>query len=160
MVAESPLDRASAGLREVILAAEQFRDAVSRHLGLTISETQAITYLFVRGPMRQSDLGQALGFNTSSTTALVDRLERNRIAERVPDPTDRRRSTVQLSAAGRKTLADSTDWVGHAFNTIDPDALPELAITLHALADGLRVRATELAVQPVARTHPAPRRRR
>src|SRR6185437_4152863 len=86
------LEDAVAALREVILAGEQYRRAASRHLGLTISESQAVSYLMARGPMGQTELGAALGFNTSSTTALVDRLERSTIAERVAHPTDRRRS--------------------------------------------------------------------
>jgi DNA-binding MarR family transcriptional regulator len=156
----SPLNLAALGLREVILAGEQYRDVMSRHLGLTISESQAISYLFLRGPMGQSELGQALGLNTSSTTALVDRLERNVIAQRIPHPTDRRRSTVQLSAAGQETLSATTKWIVHAFDRIDSDALPELASTLHTLADGLRSRTDEIAAEPLALTQPIPRRRR
>jgi DNA-binding MarR family transcriptional regulator len=160
VTAESPLDRASFGLREVILAAEQYRDVISRHLGLTISESQAVSYLYVRGAMGQSELGQALGFNTSSTTALVDRLERNLIAERIPHPTDRRRSTVQLSAAGHETLAEATGWIVRAFDNIDPEILSELALTLNTLADGLRTRAAHISAQPRVSTQPTPRRRR
>ena len=68
-------EEAVAALRELILAGEQYRLAAARYLGLTVSESQAISYLMARGPMGQTDLGAALGFNTSSTTALVDRLD-------------------------------------------------------------------------------------
>lgn len=157
--AASALDRATSGLREVILAGEQYRDVVSRHLGLTISESQALSYLFLHGPTGQSELGQALGFNTSSTTALVDRLERHSIAERIAHPTDRRRCTVQLSAAGRETLAAATGWIVHAFDGIDPDVLPTLTIELQSLADGLRSCTAHISAQPSA-DRPRPRRRR
>lgn len=160
MTEATPLDVAVSGLREVILAGEQYRHVVASYLGLTISESQAVSYLFSRGAMGQSDLGKALGFNTSSTTALVDRLERNSIAVRSAHPTDRRRSTVQLSATGRKTVAAATGWIVHAFDSIDPDALSDLALTLHTLADDLRAQTSQIPAQPKASNKPAPRRRR
>ena len=158
LTADSPLEQAASALREVILAGEQYRHVVASHLGLTISESQAVSYLFSRGAMGQSELGEALGFNTSSTTALVDRLERNAIAERVAHPTDRRRSTVQLSVAGRKTVAAATGWIVRAFDNIDAAALPELARTLHALADDLRGQTARIPAPPNSQT--SPRRRR
>ena len=160
MAAEASLDRAASGLREIILAGEQYRYVVAQHLGLTISESQAVSYLFARGPMGQSDLGQALGFNTSSTTALVDRLERNLIAERVPHPSDRRRSTVRLSDSGRETVSAATGWIVHAFDSIDPDALSDLAMTLHRLAADLRAQTARIPGQPRPRTRATPLRRR
>ena len=160
MTGKSPIDKAASALRELILAGEQYRNVVANYLGLTVSESQAVSYLYSRGPMGQSELGDALGFNTSSTTALVDRLERNCIAERIPHPTDRRRSTVQLSAAGRKTVAGATGWIVHAFDNIDPDALPGVTTVLHTLADDLRARTAEIPVQPESGDRPARRRRR
>lgn len=159
MTRDRPVDRAGAGLRELILAGEQYRHVVARYLGLTVSESQAVSYLLARGPMGQKELGDALGFNTSSTTALVDRLERNNIAERVADPTDRRRSTVQLSAHGQKTAADATGWIIRAFDNIDPKDLPDLGAQLHLIATNLRAGTSEIpadSAPPVI----APRRRR
>ena len=160
MTGKSSLDQAAAGLREIILAGEHYRQVVADHLGLTISESQAVSYLLSRGAMGQSELGEALGFNTSSTTALVDRLERNSIAERIPHPTDRRRSTVQLSAAGRKTVGAATGWLVQAFDHVPPDTLAALAGTLHTLADDLRARAAKVPARPRVVSRPAPRRRR
>lgn len=160
MTADVPIDRAGSALRELILAGEQYRLVVADYLGLTVSESQAVSYLFARGAMGQSELGEALGFNTSSTTALVDRLERNNIAERVPHPTDRRRSTVQLSAEGRKTVATATGWITHAFDDIAPDHLTELTTTLHTLADSLRAHTAQVRHQPRPIDRPALRRRR
>ncbi len=160
MTADSPLDRAGFALREVILAGEEYRQVVANYLGLTISESQAVSYLFSRGAMGQSELGEALGFNTSSTTALVDRLERKTIAERIPDPADRRRSTVQLSAAGRRSVTAATGWLVHAFDHMEPADLPDLAHTLNTLADDLRARAAQVALKPKPGSGPAPRRRR
>ena len=142
-------EEAVAALREPILAGERYRLAAAQHLGLTVSESQAISYLMARGPMGQTELGQALGFNTSSTTALVDRLVRNAVAERVAHPTDRRRSIVQLAASAQRGLAEVQSWMLSAFERIEPAELPVLAADLLVLADSLHTRATaELAFTP------------
>lgn len=152
------LQRAGAALRELILAGEHYRAAVADHLGLTISESQAVSYLYARGPMGQTELGNALGFNTSSTTALVDRLERNNIAERIADPSDRRRSTVRLSESGRQTVTAATAWIVHAFDEVEAERLGELAPTLLSLAENLRARTADIPPRPAAEA--SPRRRR
>ena len=136
-------EAAVAALRELILAGEQYRLAAAHHLGLTVSESQAISYLMARGPMGQTELGEALGFNTSSTTALVDRLVRNAVAVRVAHPTDRRRSNVQLSASAQRGLAEVQSWMLSAFDKIKPADLPALAESLLVLAESLHARATE-----------------
>jgi DNA-binding MarR family transcriptional regulator len=142
-----PLVGAEAALRELILAMEKYRQTAAAHLGLTVSESQALSLLYAHGPTGQGDLGQALGFNTSSTTALVDRLEQKQFAERKPDPNDRRRSTVQLSRKGHAKVSAATGWIAHAFDDLDPSRLPELATTLSSMAHHLRARA-ELIVAP------------
>ena len=96
---DSEIDTAVAALRELILAGERYRLVVAHHLGVTVSESQALSYLLARGPMGQTDLGNALHFTTGSTTSLVDRLERRGFVERVSDPQDRRRNTVQAIRA-------------------------------------------------------------
>jgi DNA-binding MarR family transcriptional regulator len=136
-------EEAVSALRELILAGEQYRLAAARHLGLTVSESQAISFLMARGPMGQTALGAALGFNTSSTTALVDRLERNTVAVRVAHPTDRRRSIVQLSPLAERELAEVQGWMFSAFDKIKPTDLPGLAADLRLLAESLHNRAAD-----------------
>ena len=139
----SKREDAVSALRELILAGEQYRLAAAHYLGLTVSESQAVSYLMARGPMGQKELGDALGFNTSSTTALVDRLERNTVAVRVAHPTDRRRSIVQLSASAQRGLTEVQSWMFSAFDKIKPSDLPALAADLRLLAESLHSRATE-----------------
>jgi DNA-binding MarR family transcriptional regulator len=143
---DQAVEEAAAALREVILVGEQYRRAASSKLGLTISESQAVSYLLARGPMGQTELGQELGFNTSSTTALVDRLERSAIAKRTPHPTDRRRSIVELSEAGLTNLGEVRDWVTSAFDDITAESLRGLTDALRSIATSLHARtATEQA---------------
>jgi DNA-binding MarR family transcriptional regulator len=144
------LTAAVEALRELILAGESYRQATAGYLGLDISQTQAVSYLYSRGDMGQSELGALLGYNTSSMTALVDRLERDRIAVRVPHPTDRRRSTVQLTPQGRAAVRTTGRWFIGAFDHIEHDALPEVTAAITAIAEDLRVNAREIAAHPNA----------
>jgi DNA-binding MarR family transcriptional regulator len=147
---DQAVEEAAAALREVILAGEQYRRAASSKLGLTISESQAVSYLLARGPMGQTELGAELGFNTSSTTALVDRLERNTIATRTPHPTDRRRSIVRLSESGLANLSEVRDWVESAFDDIPADELPHLTDALRSLTTNLQARTITEQEHPAA----------
>ncbi|SOD75169.1 DNA-binding MarR family transcriptional regulator [Jatrophihabitans sp. GAS493] len=156
----APIDAAVAALRELILAAESYRQVVAAKLALTVSETQAVSYLFARGRMGQGELGAAMGFNTSSTTALVDRLERNSIAERVADPNDRRRSIIQLTPDGNMAVAAAREWFLHAFDQIPSGDLAEVADVLLVLAGGLRARTESIPGEPELVERAAPRRRR
>jgi DNA-binding MarR family transcriptional regulator len=136
------VEEAAAALRELLLAGERYRRVASSKLRLSISESQAVSHLLAKGPMGQTELGEALGFNTSSITALVDRLERNTMAKRVPHPSDRRRSIVQLSESGLANVGAVRDSMSSAFDDITPDHLPELTAALRSLAANLHARTT------------------
>ncbi len=142
---EPALVDAVEALRELILAGESYRQIVTGFLNLDMSQTQALSYLYSRGEMGQSELGALLGFNTSTMTALVDRLERDGIAERRPHPTDRRRSVVHLTASGRKAIRTTGRWFVRAFDHVEPATLPALTATLTAIAADLRMHAQDMS---------------
>jgi DNA-binding MarR family transcriptional regulator len=53
-------------------------------------------------PCSMGDLSRALDVPLSSATRIVDWLERNNFAERLPDPSDRRVVRIGLTEAGRE----------------------------------------------------------
>lgn len=55
-------------------------------------------------PVNQTHLAEAYGVTKATITGLIDGLERDGLAERLADPTDRRASLVRLTAASRKFL--------------------------------------------------------
>jgi DNA-binding MarR family transcriptional regulator len=56
------------------------------------------------GADSQAALGRRSGIDRSDMVALVNRLAADRLVERRPDPADRRRNVVTLTAAGRRRL--------------------------------------------------------
>ena len=68
--------------------------------GLSMARTKVLLRLRERGPVRQSVLAADFGLSPHSITDIVDGLERLGMAERRPDPTDRRAKLVAITDAG------------------------------------------------------------
>jgi DNA-binding MarR family transcriptional regulator len=56
------------------------------------------------GPASQADLGRSTGIDRSDVVATLNDLVAGGLARREPDPDDRRRNTVTITAAGRRAL--------------------------------------------------------
>lgn len=134
----SPMDAAVRALRALILAGEDYRQAIAQFTGLGVTETQAISYLAVHGERGQNELGADLGITSGASTALVDRLERQKVAERYPHPRDRRRVLVRLTTTGEELLAVSRTWLASAFQSFSDDELENATTTLQRITADLR----------------------
>src|SRR5580693_4513552 len=73
--------------------------------GLSLARTKVLLRLRELGPVRQSVLAADFGLSPHSITDIVDGLERLGMAERRPDPTDRRAKLVAITDAGEAGLA-------------------------------------------------------
>jgi DNA-binding MarR family transcriptional regulator len=78
--------------------------------GLSLARTKVLKRLHEQGPVRQSVLAADLGLAPHSITDIVDGLERQGLAERQPDATDRRAKLVAITKAGQSclTIAQAT----------------------------------------------------
>ncbi|TDV57363.1 MarR family winged helix-turn-helix transcriptional regulator [Actinophytocola oryzae] len=56
------------------------------------------------GPASQATLGRRSGIHLSDMVAAINELADQELVERAPDPDDRRRNIVSLTAAGRRQL--------------------------------------------------------
>jgi DNA-binding MarR family transcriptional regulator len=72
--------------------------------GLSMARTKVLRRLHEQGPTRQNVLAADFGLSPHSITDIVDGLERNGMAERRPDPTDRRAKLVAITDAGEAGL--------------------------------------------------------
>jgi DNA-binding MarR family transcriptional regulator len=73
--------------------------------GLSMARTKVLTRLHEQGPTRQSVLAVDFGLSPHSITDVVDALEHQGLAERRPDPTDRRAKLVAITEAGEACLS-------------------------------------------------------
>jgi DNA-binding MarR family transcriptional regulator len=76
---------------------------------VTLPQYRALVVLSRPVPCTPSDLAEALGVHPSSVTRLCDRLVAKRLVRRVAGVSDRRETTLALTAAGRRLLARVTD---------------------------------------------------
>ena len=134
------MDQAVLNLRRIILAGEHYRQAMAEAIGLGTTECQALSYLEVHGSSGQSELARDLGLTSSALTALVDRLERQGVAERVQHPHDRRRTTIRVTERGATLVVQSHEWLDATLDRIDPANLELVSDSLATIAHDLTTR--------------------
>jgi DNA-binding MarR family transcriptional regulator len=102
-------------LQLVIASSVMTNERIARSLGLNVVDLQALGYIARHdGPMTAGEVSQQTELPTSTTTRVLDRLEKQGYIERSTDPLDRRRIVVQvrpdtLPAAGRGGRDDPYD---------------------------------------------------
>ncbi len=138
-------EEAIRSLRALILSGERYRQVLSEYVGLGVTDTQAVSYLTVHGDRGQNELAADLGLSSSASTSLVDRLEREGIAERYPHPNDRRRTLVRLTSRGHAVVAVSHEWLLAGFKDIPPADHRAVAATLHSIGERLSERSADVA---------------
>jgi DNA-binding MarR family transcriptional regulator len=98
------------------------------------------------GADSQAELGRRCGIDPSDMVALMARLTGDRLVERGPDPADRRRNLVSITAAGRRRLDELAETVGAAQDTL-----------LEPLSTAERKRLTGLLTRIVEHARPIDR---
>ena len=129
------MDEAVLNLRRLILAGEHYRQVVAEAIGLGTTESQALSFLAVYGSSGQSEMARNLGLTSSALTALVDRLERQGVAERVRHPRDRRRTIVQVTERGEAITTESHRWLAATLDRIDPAELDMVSASLAVIGE-------------------------
>jgi DNA-binding MarR family transcriptional regulator len=130
---------AVSALRSLVLAVERYRASVSSSAGVGTTESQAISFLGTHGDRGQSELARELHLTSSAATALVDRLERRGVAERVRHPSDRRRTIIRLTPRGG-ALADTVHQPLFAsLRGVGEEDLAAVSHWMGVIADGLQV---------------------
>jgi DNA-binding MarR family transcriptional regulator len=71
-------------------------------LGIEIREWATLICLDEQRPLSQAEVARRAGVDRTTMVTLVDRLEDSGLIERRPDPTDRRKHLLAITAAGRE----------------------------------------------------------
>jgi DNA-binding MarR family transcriptional regulator len=74
--------------------------------GMTLLQLTALHLISALAPITLTDLAQALGTRPSATSAMVDRLTRTGLVCRTPDPQNRRRVRLSLTADAGPIVGD------------------------------------------------------
>jgi DNA-binding MarR family transcriptional regulator len=113
--------------------ADELRDALG--LGRGAGRVKALLSL-AAGPLSLAELAQAIGADPSYTTIIVNELQALGLLSRAPDALDRRRKTVELTAAGREATRTAQDIIGRpppTLRDLTPADLRRLRDILHRL---------------------------
>jgi DNA-binding MarR family transcriptional regulator len=146
-----------AGERYLAVHHRMFRavnDAMSE-CGLSLARTKVLKRLAEQGPTRQSTLAADFGLAPHSITDIVDALERQGLAERRPDATDRRAKLVAITDAGEACLEVASAARERLLKQIFGALTQEDRATWLRLLDILDDAARPLTTSPAAADVPA-----
>ncbi|MBI9087927.1 MAG: MarR family transcriptional regulator [Desulfobacterium sp.] len=78
----------------------------------------ALFTLWSEKSLRPSELGRKAGLEPSSMTGLLDRMERDNLVKRTPDPQDRRASRIELTTDGLSAKGPVREAVTQTLDTL------------------------------------------
>lgn len=93
---------------------DTFNDVLLEN-GSTRVQWVALYYIAAHEGINQSDLARTMNVRTPTVVRLIDRLEKERYVERIPDETDRRVVHLRCTERG-KHLNEEMQPVGEAFS--------------------------------------------
>lgn len=73
-----------------------FRNAIGRKLGLSVTDSECLSLLSIKGVSTPTELARYTGLTSGSATAMLDRLEKAGYITRKPNPEDRRGVLVEI----------------------------------------------------------------
>lgn len=110
--------------------------------GLTYARMRLLGALHCKGPQIMSNISDELGVTRRNVTALVDALEDEGLVRRMPHPTDRRATVIELTEQGVETTdsmySGYREDVAELFASLPEDDKRELIRLLGSLREALR----------------------
>ena len=114
-------------------------DAPLRELGFAISQLPVLVALKHRQALPQSELARIARVEQPSMAQLLNRMERDGLIDRIPDPNDKRSRLISLSAAasrqlpkGKAVMDAACDIALKGFNQKEIDQLAGLMARINA----------------------------
>jgi DNA-binding MarR family transcriptional regulator len=110
--------------------------------GISYARMRLLGALHCGGPQIMSSISDELGVTRRNVTALVDALEEERLVRRMPHPTDRRATVIELTEQGFETTNSMYEGhragVAELFSGLSEEDQGELARLLGSLREALR----------------------
>jgi DNA-binding MarR family transcriptional regulator len=121
-------------------------------LELTPPQVHGLLALGLDGPLTMGDLARRTGVTEKTITGLVDRLERDRLVQRVRDAADRRVVRVRLTTTGaglsRRIDADMLDKLDGLLGLLPPGDRRDLLRIFETLLDRIEALHPTTASRP------------
>ncbi|GAB2767763.1 MarR family winged helix-turn-helix transcriptional regulator [Amycolatopsis magusensis] len=112
-IGDSGTMAAVTGIMRVQQIIQSAVDGALKPHGLTFARYEALVLLTFakRSSLPMRVMGERLQLHPTSVTNIVDRLEKDGLVKRVPHPTDRRTTLVEITDGGRKRREEATEAV-------------------------------------------------
>lgn len=107
--ADAAVDALANALHMVETAQRHLRTRIAQDIGVNVTDLTVISIVGDLGRMTPKMLASEISMGTGAVTAVIDRLVGAGHLGRVPNPRDRRSVFLELTDAGRKTLARMTE---------------------------------------------------
>lgn len=135
-----PVIRVRQALQRQLVAAVLGNEKVARAHGLLVTDLQTLHLLVLRDDVRTPrQISDTTGMPTSTVTKLIDRLETAGYVRRTPNPSDRRKTVLELvpdRIAPLRVLYGKTDQEFDALSSqFSPDELDTVVRYLDAVSD-------------------------
>lgn len=109
---------------------------------ITTPQFIALQFLLEHGDLTLGELSNKINHAFSTTTDLVDRMEKNGIVKRVKDSKDRRVVRIHLLDKGKKIIHEVVEkrqeYLGEVLLHLSDNEIEELSIQLHLLHKSMK----------------------
>ena len=143
-------------LMDVARMLRTYADQRARHFGISRAQWGVLVRLDRSEGLKQSELAEILDLQPISLTRLLDRLAKNGLIVRRPDPNDRRANRLFLTPAARPLLEQlvklGRDMMEHVLAGLDGGANDRLLRNLDLMKDNLRTAIARNSTEQQAAT--------
>lgn len=102
-------------VRRIVRAVDLHSKKLMKASGLTLSQRVVLQTLAQKGPSTPGVIAREVSLSQATVTVILDRLEQRALISRQRSLTDRRSVLVDLTEAGRQSLADAPEALQASF---------------------------------------------
>jgi DNA-binding MarR family transcriptional regulator len=143
-------------LRIVIRAAQRHSGWIEKQCGVNGAQLWIMQELMEAPGMRVGQIAETLAIHQTTTSNLLDGLEKRGYIVKTRDPIDQRAVRIALSDAGAKVLqgapAPARGLLPEALRQLDPALAGELSIGLQGLLDSIGTLDESFGLEPLSFT--------